>query len=88
MEFSLHNVLLQLLISNTPSFFDAEPIQATLDPIAQGIRKALEMGDPVSAMYNTIYYSSRSFNSGKNVEVLLREVEALARQLGKSTFCH
>lgn len=33
-------------------------------------------------MYNTIYYIARSYNSGKKINILLREVEALAQQHG------
>ena len=36
------------------------------------------------AFYNIVYYVSRSFMSGKKVNVLRREIEALARQLGNN----
>ena len=35
-------------------------------------------------MYNIIFYNVRSFISGKKVNVLRREIEALARQLGNN----
>ena len=42
----------------------------------------METGDVEYARYNIAYYNVRSFISGKKVNVLRREIEALARQLG------
>mmetsp|Transcript_20431 Transcript_20431/g.44255 ORF Transcript_20431/g.44255 Transcript_20431/m.44255 type:complete len:1572 (-) Transcript_20431:548-5263(-) len=61
-------------------FIWKEPIQATLEPLARGIRLSYATGNVEFAMVNTIYYSARSFNCGKNIRVLTTEVEALARQ--------
>jgi len=61
-------------------FIWKEPIQATLEPLARGIRLSYATGNVEFAMVNTIYYISRSFNCGKNIRVLTTEVEALARQ--------
>ena len=63
-------------------FATQEPMQSTLEPLALGIRLSFATGNAQFAMVNTIYYVARSFNSGKNIRVLSREVEALARQHG------
>jgi len=59
-----------------------EPIQSTLEPLAQGIRLSFALGNVEFAMINTIYYIGRSFKTGKTISVLTGEVEALARQHG------
>jgi predicted ATPase len=58
------------------------PIQSTLDYLAQGIRTSFVYGDVEFAMVNTYVYIARSFNCGKSIKVLMEEVEALARQHG------
>ena len=59
-----------------------EPIQSTLEPLAQGIRISFVTGNMEFALGNIAYYVARSFNSGKNIRVLTGEVEALASQHG------
>lgn len=57
-----------------------EPIQSTLEPLARSIRVSFSTGNIVFALASTVYYIARSFISGKDIELLLTEVETLARQ--------
>ena len=50
--------------------------------MAQAIRASVAKGDVEFAFINITFYVSRSFFSGKNIRVLIGEVEALARQQG------
>ncbi len=59
-----------------------EPLQSTLEPLAQGIRLSFATGNVECAISNTIFYLLRSFKSGKHIKVLTDEVIALARQHG------
>ncbi|KAL7430231.1 hypothetical protein ACHAXH_004516 [Discostella pseudostelligera] len=59
-----------------------DPIQSTLDSLAEGIRSSFAYGNVEFAVVNTYVYISRSYQSGKNIRVLTEEVEALARQHG------
>lgn len=63
-------------------FVWTDPIQTTLDFLAQGIRSSFFFGDVEFAMVNTYVYIARSYNSGKNTRVLTKEVESLAHQHG------
>jgi len=65
-------------------FSFTEPIQSTLEPLAQGIRLSFATGNVECAFFNIIYYIRRSFNSGKSLSVLTEEVETLARQQGNN----
>lgn len=62
------------------SYCFEEPIQSTLESLAQGIRESFLACNVEFATANTIYYISRSFTSGKHIRVLTEEIEALARQ--------
>jgi hypothetical protein len=55
-----------------------DPIQSTLEYLAQGIRSSFVNGDVEFAMINTYVYIARSFNSGKSIQVLKEEVKVLA----------
>ena len=55
-----------------------------LEPLAQGIRSSFAKGNVEFVFVNTVYYVSRSFFSGKNIQVLIGEVQALARQHGNN----
>ena len=59
-----------------------DPLQSTLEPLAEGIRTSFATGNVEFAMGNSIYYVTRSLDCGKNVHVLAREVDALACQNG------
>ena len=62
------------------SYYTKEPIQSTLESLAQGIRESFLTCNVEFAMSSTMYYVSRSFSSGKHIRVLTEEIEALARQ--------
>ena len=60
--------------------FWKDPIQSTVDQLLKACQIAFSTGNIEFAIPNTIYYVARSFNAGKNIDVLLAEVQALARQ--------
>lgn len=56
------------------------PIQSTLESLAQGVIESFLTCNIEFAVTNIFFYISRSFNSGKHLRVLTKEIEALARQ--------
>ena len=62
-------------------FIWKRPIHASLDFLAEGVRASFGSRDADSTGQITIHYLVRSLNCGKNIGVLKKEVEALARQL-------
>ncbi len=59
-----------------------EPMQALLEPLAEGIRLSFMNGNVEGSYVCTIYYLVRSFHCGKNISVLHGELDALSRQHG------
>eukprot|EP00804_Cyclotella_cryptica_P015426 CCRYP_008072-RE/>CCRYP_008072-RE protein AED:0.22 eAED:0.22 QI:0/0.83/0.85/1/0.83/0.71/7/53/1353 len=57
-----------------------EPIQATLDRILHGCRLGFDYGNIEFAVHNAKMYVLRSFHCGKNINLLLHEIEVLSQK--------
>lgn len=65
----------------SPDFSLKEPIQSTLEPLAEGIRLSFASGNVEWAAANTNYYLIRCLHAGTNVKSMTGELEALAHQI-------
>ena len=61
-------------------FVWTEPIQSSVDFVAEGIRCSFLYGNIEFARANIQMYLFRSYASGKNIKILAEEVDALTRQ--------
>ncbi len=64
-----------------------EPMQSTLEPLSQCVRFAYDTGNNVYALAGPMYYLMRSLGSGKNVRVLMGEVDICLRLAGSHFGC-
>ena len=59
-------------------------MHSTLEPLSQCIRFAFDTGNNEYALTSSMYYLLRGLSSGKNIKVLIDEVNICVRQLGNN----
>ena len=57
-----------------------EPLASMVDPLLKGVRLSFENGCQEYSITNTVFYLYRSFQAGKNLLLLLNELDAFARK--------
>lgn len=57
-----------------------EPLASTVDPLLKGVRLSFENGCQEYSITNTVFYLYRSWQAGKNLKVLVQELDAFARK--------
>lgn len=75
------------MFHNFPISLIEEPMQSTLEPLSQCIRFAYDTGNNEYAHAGPMFYLMRSFGSGKNIRVLIGEVDICLRLAGSHFGC-
>ena len=73
-------IFLNLVNAHPPVLISKEPLTEMADNLLKGVRLSFENGCQEYSIMNTVFYLSRSWQAGKNLLLLVQELEAFSRK--------